>query len=152
VLELLQSSALANTVAQSQMLSAGLSALHLVGFTIVMGCGVVSSLRLLGALFGDQPAADVIYPASRALGIGLFINVTTGFLMFMPRAQNAVASPFFRAKLALIVAAALMHLVLQRRLATSVSWPRAVVRASGALGLILWIGVALAASAFILLE
>ena len=152
MLELLQSSALATAVAQSQMLSAGLSAVHLVGFTLVMGSGVVFSLRLLGVLFGDQPADALVRPASRALGIGLLTSITTGFLMFMPRAQNAVASPFFRAKVALIVAAVLTHLLVQRRLATSVSSHRAVVRASGAFGLMLWIGVALAACAFILLE
>lgn len=152
MLEALQSSWLARTIAQSQMLTASLSALHLIGFTLVMGSALVSNLRMLGGLLPERAATDVTRPAARALGMGLLLSALTGALLFAPRAAGAAANGTFRVKLTLIAAAVLVHFLLQQRAARRAGEAPRTARAVGALGLALWVGVALAGSAFILLE
>ena len=152
MLDALQHSWLAQTIAQSQMLTATLSAAHLLGFTLVMGSAVVSNLRLIGVLFADQPAVHITHPARRALLLGACFSATTGFLLFMPRASSAVVNDFFRAKITLLAVALLLLTTVQDRVARRASAERGAARLVGAIGLALWIGVALAAIAFILLE
>ena len=152
MLEFLQASRLAHVVGESQMLTATLSSLHLLGFTTIMGSALVSNLRMLGVLLPEQPATDITRPTSRALAVGLVLSAITGALLFMPRAQGAAANPTFRLKLTLIVAAALVHFAAQRRYALRADRSRGTARLVGVTGLALWLGVALAACAFILLE
>ena len=152
MLSALQSSWLARAVAESQMLTASLSALHLIGFTLVMGSAMVSNLRLVGVLFADQPAAEVTRPARRALLFGVCLSAVTGSLLFMPRAASAMTNDFFRVKIALLVVALLFLVTVQSRVARRASTAPGTARVAGATGLALWFGVALAASAFILIE
>ena len=151
MLDALQHSWLAQTIAESQMLTATLSAAHLLGFTLVMGSAVVSNLRLIGVMFTDQPATQITQPARRALLLGACLSAATGLLLFMPRASAAVANDFFRAKMTLL-AVALLLLTVQGRVVRREAGERGAARFVGAIGLALWIGVALSASAFILLE
>ena len=152
VLNALQHSWLAQTIANSQMLTAWLSAVHLLGFTLVMGSAVVSNLRLIGVMFADQPATQITQPARRALLFGACLSTATGVLLFMPRATGAVDNDFFRVKMTLLVLALLMLTTVQGKVARREATERGVARLVGAIGLALWIGVALAAAAFILLE
>src|SRR5437870_4541627 len=117
MLETLQHSWLAHTVGESQMLTASLSAIHLIGFTMVMGSAALSNLRILGVALVELPAIEVTRPASRTLALGLLISVVTGFLLFSPRASGAAANSTFRLKLSLILVAALTHFALQQRTA-----------------------------------
>ena len=152
MLNALQHSWLAQTIAESQMLTATLSAAHLLGFTLVMGSAVVSNLRLMGVMFTDQPAILITQPARRALLLGACLSAATGVLLFMPRATGAVDNDFFRVKMTLLVLALLVLTTVQGKVARREASERGVARVVGAMGLALWIGVALAASAFILLE
>ena len=152
MLEALQSSWLARAIGESQMLTASLSAMHLIGFTLVMGSALVSNLRLLGRLLPERDATEVTRPAARALVVGLLISATTGLLLFAPRARGAAANSTFQVKLALIVAAALIHFAVQPRVARHAHEAPGAARVVGAIGLALWAGVALAACAFILIE
>ena len=151
MLEALQDSWIAHAIGESQMLTASLSALHLLGFTLVMGSAVLANLRLMGLVLADLPFSDVMRPASRGLAVGLVVSATTGFLLFMPRAEGAAGNSTFRLKLSLLVAALLAHLFVADRVAAPSS-AAAAARAVGATGLLLWFGVALAGCAFILLE
>jgi hypothetical protein len=153
LLEALQDSWLAHTIGESQMLTASLSALHLVGFTLVMGSALVSGLRLLGVTLREVGAIDVIRPATRVLLVGLSVSAVTGSLLFVPRAAGAAANDIFRLKLTLLLGAVLVHFAITRRVAgRGGAGDTGAQRATGALGLALWVGVALAGCAFILLE
>ena len=152
VLEALQSSWLAQTVGQSQALTAGLSAVHLLGFTLVVGSALVSNLRMTGVLLAELPATRVTRPASRNVAIGMLISATTGALLFVPRAHAAALNPFFQLKLTLLVLAAITQFVLQRKVAARANRSRGLARVVGVLGIILWTSAALAACGFILLE
>lgn len=152
VLDALQHSWLAQTIAGSQMLTASLSAAHLLGFTFVMGSAVVSNLRLLGVLFAEQPAVRITRPACRALLLGACLSAATGVLLFMPRATAAVENDFFRLKMTCLLVALVVLTTVQDRVARRESTERGAARFVGAFSLALWLGVAVSASAFILLE
>ena len=151
MLETLSSSAFAQALAQSQVATAGLSAVHLLGFTLVMASGLLAGLRWLGVIFVERPVTEMMPAASKALAVGLGISVVTGALLVLPRAPGAAANEFFRAKMFLLLAVIGFHVVIQRRLAVRASSGQAVVWV-GALGLALNLALALSAGAFILLE
>jgi hypothetical protein len=145
----LQSTLVASTIAQSQILTAALSAVHVVGLALVVGSAFVTALALTGLAFPSRSAAEIA-TAGRAVLIGLAISMVTGVLLFSARAEAASQNSFFQLKMLLVVSAALCQLVIQgvaRRALTSRAAPVA-----GVLGLALWVSVVLAGCAFILLE
>lgn len=145
----IEATAVAARVRESAPLTAILSAVHLLGFTLVTGGALVANLRLLGLLLRDHPALDIVRPAARGVTVGLMISVSTGFLLFAPRAADASANAIFQLKMLFLAVAVVFHLTLQR---TAVNGPARWLRALGGVGLVLWIGVAMAGAAFILLE
>jgi hypothetical protein len=148
--EWLESTRVAMTVRDTLLLNAGLSAVHLLGFTLVTGGALVANLNLLGVLFRGRPPIEVTRPASRGIALGLAISVLTGAFLFAPRATVASVNWIFQLKMALLVSAALFHLFVHRRVAVSASRP--AQRATALVGLLLFTGLALAGCAFILLE
>lgn len=147
----LESTSVAGTVRDSLMLTATLSAVHIVGFTLTTGGALVANLNLLGVLFRGRPATEVTRPATRGILAGLTISVLTGILLFGPRATVASANWIFQLKMALLATAVAFHLTIHQRVARNDAAAGAR-RATGAVGLLLWIGLALAGCAFILLE
>jgi hypothetical protein len=136
---------LARTVASSVGLTASLSAIHVLGFTLVTSGALVANLRALGALFHERPIADVVRPANRAILTGLAISVSTGGLLFAARATEVGSDGIFELKMLFLGAAAAFHFTIHRR-------PARYAPAAGALGLSLWLGLAVTACAFILFE
>ena len=148
----LEATAVAAAVGDSPLLTGALSAVHLLGFTLVTGGAVLSNLRLLGVWLRDIPAADVAGPAGRGIAVGLIISVATGLLLFAPRATAAAANRTFQIKMLFLASAATFHFIVHRAvLRRPVSSP-AALRVVGATSLLLWAGVAFAGAAFILLE
>jgi hypothetical protein len=148
----LQATPLAATVGGSVLLTAALSSIHLVGFTLIMGAAIVSNLRLIGVLLPGRTATEVTAPAARAILLGLSISIVTGALLFAPRALAAADNGIFRAKMLLLVTATAFHFSLHRGISREPSPARWRVRLIGALGLALWAGLALSGAAFILIE
>lgn len=152
LLAAIETSRLATTVGQSIALTGWLSALHLIGMTVVTGGTLVSSLRLLGVLLADEPVTVVTRAAVRGVTIGLVVSLSTGFLLVSPRASAAAHAVFFQTKMALLVMAAAFHFAYYRRVAEGRLGSVWGQRLSGGLALVLWLGVAVAGSAYILLE
>lgn len=148
----LETTAVATAVRDSLMVTGVLSAVHLLGFTLVMGSAFASNLRLLGAVFGGRPVRAVAIPAGRALVAGLCLSVATGLLLFAPRASAASANRTFQIKMLLLVTAALVQLLVYRRVVRGPSESAETMRVAGAAGLSLWTALALAGCAFILFE
>lgn len=149
--ETLQHSALATAISNSLWLTAGLSAVHVVGFSLVSGGALVGNLRLLGVLFAERPLLEILAPTRRGMAVGLTLSVITGGLLFSARAMSASRNEFFQLKMLLLMAAAAAQYVVQRR-AIANDEEGLALKASGLLGLALWIGVGLAGCAFILWE
>ena len=159
----LEGTAVAMTVRDTLLLNAGLSAAHLIGFTLVTGGALVANLNLLGVLFPGRPPMEVTRPASRGIALGLAISVLTGVFLFAPRATVASVNWIFQLKMTLLATAVLFHVFVHRRVARSPghshvtgnserSWSGGAQRATAVVGLLLWTGLALSGCAFILLE
>ena len=148
----LQSTSVATAITDSMPLLAGLSAVHLVGFALLMGGALVSSLRMAGVFFADRPMIDITGGPNRGVAVGLGISVITGLLLFSTRASAAAENGVFQLKMGLLVAAAAFHFGLHRTVNRRSAVSPGLLRAVGLAGLALWIGVALAGCAFIFLE
>lgn len=144
----IENTSIARNVAESAMLTASLSGIHLLGFTLVTGGALIANLRLLGVLLTQQSIPDVTLPAGRGILLGLAISLLSGALLFSGRAMEVSANGTFQIKMLLLVAAAVFHF----SVASRVSADAQRARATAAVGLSLWIGLATAACAFILLE
>lgn len=147
----LEGTRMAITVRDSLMLTGALSAVHLVGFTLTTGGALVANLNLLGMLFPDRPPIEVSRPATRGIALGLTISALTGVLLFAPRATVASVNGIFQMKMLLLMAAVLFHALVHKRAAGS-NVSASARRGTGAIGLLLWTGLALAGCAYILLE
>ncbi|MEQ1759404.1 MAG: DUF6644 family protein [Vicinamibacterales bacterium] len=146
----MEATAAAGVMRNSLWVTASLSALHALSFAVVMGSAFLLNLRLLGLLFRDRPVREVAGPAKAGLGAGVAMSVATGVLLFLPRAVAAADDDAFRMKMLFLLTAAGFAWVQVRGLAAGA--PVTADRARGALGLVLWMGLALSACAFILLE
>jgi len=147
-----EGSRLAMAVSESLWVTGFLSAVHLVGMTVVTGGAVVSGLRLLDLLLTDRPLPDVASFVTRGMLVGLAVSLASGGLLVAPRMTAAVGNGYFQIKMGLLVAATLFHVAEFRRLAAGAPVRPIRRRASGTIGALLWLGVAAAGSAFILLE
>lgn len=143
---------IAMRIHDSLMLTATLSAVHVIGMTLLAGSVLVSSLRFIGVVFRDRPLIDVTRATRAGILIGLGISVVTGMLLFSPRATAAVNNGVFRLKMLVLLAAVAFHFVVYRPLGVRAGTKGGTLRLVGVLSLALWFGVAAAGAAFILLE
>lgn len=145
----MEATAAASAVRNSLSITAWLSAVHLLGVTLVGGGALVAGLRFGGLIFAAQPLAAIARPAGRAILAGLVISIATGLLLVSPRASASAANGFFQLKMASLAAAAACDLVLRRRgaRAASPAWAAAGVARSILYGLVVAAGCA-----YILLE
>jgi hypothetical protein len=146
-----QATPIATTIGGSTLLTGFLSAIHLIGLTLVVGGAVVSSLRMLGIILTDRPMNDVTPGPVRGMFVGLVISVASGLLLFAPRASAVAENSFFQVKMLLLCAAIAFYFAVYRGASRRNDKARHA-RLAGGVGLILWAGVAVAGCAFILLE
>jgi len=148
----LESTHVAQVVGTSMWVVASLSAVHVVGYALVMGGALVGNLRLLGMIVPSVPVMDVVRPASRGIAWGLVISIVTGVLLVSWKAVAAIGNDIFRIKMLLLLLAALLHFAWQARVARNSGVDGAALKIAGAVGLLLWLGLAVAAAAYILFE
>jgi hypothetical protein len=152
ILTWIEGTRVATTVAESATLTAWLSAVHVVGFALVTGAALVANLRGLGALFPRSEISDFLVVANRAIALGLALSVATGAPLFAARAADAAANSLFQVKMVLLLGAATFQFAF---VGGRASFARRSARASrvvSVVALALWLGLALAAFAFLLLE
>lgn len=152
LLDWISATRVARGVADSATLTAWLSAVHALAFTLVTGSALVANLRALGVVLARTELRDIVAPANRAILIGLTVSVVTGGLLFSARAVEAAANGWFQLKMLLLVIAAMFQFTILRAAARDPSMARNRIVVSGAAGLMLWLGLAVTACAFILLE
>ncbi len=148
----LEGTRVALTIRDSLLLTGGLSALHLVGFTLTTGGALVANLNLLGVLFRDRSAIEITRPATRGIAVGLTVSVITGVLLFTTRATAASENGIFQLKMLLLASAAAFHLSVHQRVTRDGAAGPLMRRGTAVVGLMLWTALALAGCAFILLE
>ena len=144
----IQATRIATTIGGSSSLTGFLSAIHLLGLTLLVGGALVSSLRMMGIVLADRPMSDVTPAPVRGMAVGLTISVASGLLLFASRVAAAGDNSLFQVKMLLLSAAIAFHFAVYR----GASRRTDDARLPGGVGLILWFGVAVAGCAFILLE
>ena len=90
-------------------------ALHMLFFSIVIGCLVVFALRLLG-LSPTIPVATFARHLIPAIWISLVVLAVTGAIMFAPRATRIPRDQLFQVKMALLAVALVSLVYLQARI------------------------------------
>jgi hypothetical protein len=147
----IEASSLATTIRDSTILTGGLSGLHLIGLTLLVGSALVSSAALAGFVASDQPIAELTRAARRASIVGLCLSVTTGLLLVSFRLSMSTANRAFQIKMLFIVVAALFQFLVS---APAARGRRAALSPglAGGIAFLLWFGVALCGCAFILFE
>jgi hypothetical protein len=148
----LESTGMAQTISGSLPLTASFSAAHLLGYTLVLGGALVMHLRLVGAMLQRAAVRDVVRTAGYLIAIGFGVSVVTGSLLFAGRATSIAANGIFQTKMSVLLIAAAWQLGVHYRLARATSQSKQNASALGFVGLALWLGLALTACAFILLE
>lgn len=148
----LESTSMAQTISGSLPLTASFSAIHLLGYTLVLGGALVMHLRLVGAVLQRTAVRDVVRTAGYLIAIGLGVSVVTGSLLFTGRATSIAANGLFQTKMSLLLIAAAWQLGVHYRLARATSQSKQSASVLGFVGLALWLGLAVTACAFILLE
>jgi hypothetical protein len=148
----LEATQVAQVVGSSMWMVATLSAIHVLGYALVMGGALVGNLRLLGVVVPSVPVSDVVGPASRGILYGLIVSIVTGILLVSWKAVAAFGNEIFQIKMLLLLVAALLHFTWQARVARNVSADSGALKLAGGVGLIVWLGLALAAAAYILFE
>jgi len=148
----LESTVLARSVGESLMFTASLSAVHLLGFTLVMGSALLVNLRLLDVLLPQRTLTEVTRPASRAIALGLAISLATGVLLFSARAISAAENSTFQLKMLLLLAAVVFHFIIQSRVTRRPQSGVLALRMTAVSGLTLWMGLAVTACWYILFE
>jgi hypothetical protein len=117
-----------------------ISALHILGMGVLLTGVLLMDLRLLGA-FRSLPEQPFIRLLRRVTLVGFAMAVVTGATLFTVRAGDYAAMPLFWFKLGLIVVAGVnlaAFIALDRQGAS-----RRMLRLSGVLSLLLWLGVLL---------
>ena len=124
----------------------------MLGYALVMGGALVANLKLLGLIVPSVPVNAVVGPASRGITCGLIISIVTGILLVSWKAVAAFGNEIFLIKMLLLLVAALLHFTWQARVARSASAGGGALKLAGSIGLLLWLGLAVAAAAYILFE
>ena len=125
-----------------------LSAIHLLGLTLIGGSGIVSCLRGVGVLLPERPLAEIMRPAGKGVFLGFGFSLGSGLILFLPRAASAVQNPAFQIKMALVLAAAVFHFALYHYAARGAELRPPILSVAAVLGLALWLSVAFAGFAF----
>jgi len=133
-------------------MTAWFSATHLIGFTLVMSGGLIFGLRASGVLLRHLPIQSIARPAFWLLAVGLTISLITGSALFAPRASYTAPIGVFQLKIALVLVAGTYQLALNSTVLRRSTFSVPLLRASGVLGLVLWISLAVVACWFILFE
>jgi hypothetical protein len=118
-----------------------LEILHIVGLVLVFGTVLIVDLRLLGVLLRQEPAWQISADLMRWAWPGFALQILTGPLLFVANSRKFYDSPFFRAKIVLLVVAIAFHFIIVRRVSASID--AGVARWAGGVSLALWSAVIL---------
>lgn len=113
--EALEATALAQHLRASRWTYPLVNTGHVAGIALLVGSVVPMDLRLLRLVPGPDPAVVVTFLRPFAIA-GLVLAVVFGGLLFLARAGEYAANPWFRIKMALLVLAvvnAVLHLRLE---------------------------------------
>ena len=132
---------------ESQYMYTWIESAHVLAITLFAGTIALVDLRLMGVAFRSVPVSQMNARTLPWTVAGFVVMVATGLLLFYAIPVRTFHSVWFRTKLLLLLIAGInvlvLHLLVERSRADWDTWPRppAAARLSGALSLVMWIGV-----------
>jgi hypothetical protein len=147
VLGWLQETSLATRIRDSFFVFPLLESAHVIGLALVFGTIAVIDLRLLGLASTARSFSRIASDVMNWTWAAFAVTAVTGLLMFITNAQVYFHNAYFRAKILLLVLAALNVIVFQLTAARTVQrWDSAssappVGRAVAVLSLVIWVAV-----------
>jgi len=120
---------------------------HVLALSISVGLLLVSDLRLMGAILRRRSVTEVYEQIKPWMFAGFAVMTITGIFLFWCQAVKAYNSYFFRAKIVLLIFAAVNAIAFERGIYRKVKdWDNALVppmeaRVAGWASLILWAAI-----------
>jgi hypothetical protein len=120
---------------------------HVISLALSVGLVIWFDLRLAGWILRDQPVSAVFRPLRPFMLAGFGLSFATGGLLFWSLALRCYGSPFFWAKMIMLILAgvniAIYHFTIDRR---QTEWdeapsPPLQARMAGLISLALWVGI-----------
>jgi hypothetical protein len=153
MLEWLQRTGVAVQIRDSLFTFPVLESIHVVGLALVFGTIAILDLRLLGVASTERPVSRLMSDLLTWTWAAFVLTAATGALMFSTNAVVYFHNSFFRAKMLLLVLAALNMLVFELTARKTIArWdesgvtPRAA-KVAATLSLLIWVGVIVAGRA-----
>lgn len=134
-------------IRQSTWIFAAMEVVHLFGLTLVLGTALVVNLRVFGLGLRQLSVADLVSDTRPWNGFGLVLSIGSGVLLLVSEAVKLAGSPPFAVKMVLFAAALGYTSLVHRRVVRLATASDSLKKASAALALFLWFGVALAGRA-----
>jgi hypothetical protein len=147
MLEWLQQSSLAVQIRDSLFAFPLIESTHVIGLTLVFGTIAIVDLRLLGLASANRPFQRVASETLKWTWVAFAVTALTGALMFITNATVYFHNAYFRAKIVLLVLAAINVFVFEVTTGRTVArWDQArtappLGRAVAALSLVIWLAV-----------
>ncbi len=139
----LQSTPVAQAVAESDWIFPTFECLHVVSITLVLASIATVDLRLIGLVSRHRSAWELERQFVPITWIAFACAAATGSVMFLAKPVSYVHNLFFLAKLATVALAGVNMLVFQRLLTPGAraGEPTRAAKVSGFLSLAIWISV-----------
>ena len=150
MLEWLQRTSVAVQIRDSLFTFPVLESIHVVGLALVFGTIAILDLRLLGVASTDRPVSRLMADLLKWTWAAFALTALTGGLMFSTNALVYFHNTFFRAKMVLLVLAAVNMLVFELTARkTMSSWDRgpttpSIAKVVATVSLVIWVGVIVA--------
>jgi hypothetical protein len=147
LLEWLHQTSLAIGIRDSLFAFPLLEAAHVIGLSLVFGTIAIVDLRLLGVASAHRPFQRLAADTLKWTWVAFALTATTGGLMFITNATVYFHNAYFRAKVVLLVLAAINVLVFELTDGRTVQrWDTAPTapplgRTVAVLSLVIWVGV-----------
>ncbi len=119
---------------------------HLFALTILLGCTVLLSLRLLGVMLKKQPLPELAHELSPWMAGAITVVLASGIPMFFSGALRYYGNTSFRVKMVFLFSALIFHFAYFRRVVRrdESSLSPVAIKLAGIGALVLWFGVGLA--------
>jgi len=104
-----------NPIARWEWVFPIVEALHICGFTLLVGSIVILDLRLLGISLRSQPVSRLAKELSPWIWTGIIVQLTTGPYLFSGDPHEYVQVAAFRNKMLFLLLALIFHFTVIRR-------------------------------------
>lgn len=144
LVQLMQNAGVSVAIRDSFWLFPAIEGVHLLALALLGGTVLIVDLRLLGLGLVGESAASVARAVRPWMWGALVVTLVSGVLLFGSQATGYAANPMFQLKMAVLVAAVSVSVVLEPRVLTDAPASRVRAGATAVTSLALWTTVGLA--------